>query len=196
MNNIWIVLQQEPLETTYFEDLQHYIKDRYDDTDMYSPEKLHMTLFHFGFPTSMYKDIKKEVKHLSYKAFEVSLAELFNELHSVDSSEILLTSDGIAEHFGSTHEGKVVLRFENSKKLKDKRKPYLDMIYEWMSGLGIHDPVAFMEDTRNFKHNSERVFRPHVTLGYSPKGFEKIAFPKKKIRFSKAGLFNYEKLFS
>ena len=195
MNNIWIVLQQEPLETIYFEDLQRFIIDKHPGAPMYSADRLHMTLFHFGFPSIMYKDIKRSRGNLSYQTFEASLGELMQELHEISNNEIMLSSTGIVELFGSPHDGKVVLRFENTLKLKKKRSPYIEKVYYWMEGLGIKDPETFMENSRNFKHNGENSYKPHVTLGYAPKGFARLIFPEKKIRFTTAYLFNFDKLF-
>jgi hypothetical protein len=195
MNNTWIVLQHDPLDTGYLIDIQESIKRDYPDFISYIPDKLHMTLFHFGFPTTIYKDLLRAKRGMSYQTFERLFTRLLNELLEIKCSETLLDSTGSIENFGQGGKSKLVLRFENTAELKEMRLPYLKKIFGWFEDLGIRKPELFMRNTKNFKHNDEGSYKPHITVGFTPKEFNKVILPPKKIKFSKAYLLNIDKLF-
>jgi hypothetical protein len=195
MKNTWIVLQHNPLDIEYLEDIQRSIKRAYPDFKRYTPEKFHMTLFHFGFPSTIYKDLTRAKQGMPYEAFERNFTKLVKELNLVKSTETVVSSTGVLENFGPNGKGKLVLRFVNSPELKKKREPYLTIINDWFEHIGIKKPEVFMRSTKNFKHNDEETYKPHVTIGYSPREFKKVNLPEKDERFGKAYLTNFDKLF-
>ena len=165
-----VVIQIEPLDKSKIVKLQETISPKFEGFESYNYKDIHMTLFHFGKPQDLYKDIVSNSKqNINYNDFISTFIKLLEQLsYLIGSFEIELNAGKISlfDYPADTSKKfRIVLLFEESKRLKSIRQEFIDKINHWLLTCSIKEYKTFYKNSPNFRYNSLEDFSPHVTLG-------------------------------
>lgn len=165
-----VVIQLKPLDNTEIINQQKNIESVIPGFQNYAPEVIHFTLFHFGKPQDLHKEIVKySGNNLSYEDFYSKFITLLSSLVFINEFDYVSLDCSKVTVFGypSAVERKlaVVLLLENTYKLYCIREKFILVINDWLISLGIEDYAKFYQSSNNFKHNHPDNYAPHVTIG-------------------------------
>ena len=127
-------------------------------------DSLHMTLFHFGKPESLYSEILQENPGLDWDTF----IELFSILMLIaleqEKRPIRVRGDvlSVFEDKGMFY---VVLKLYKTDELMKLRQPVLVAIHSFLSACGVNKTEVFMRKSENLRYQLNYPYTPHITLG-------------------------------
>lgn len=129
------------------------------------PEKLHMTLAHFGIPRELYNDFQKVNPDLTFNRFLKELYKLIQTCCDVEIEGTEVQAEGL-DIFGASPHNVAVLKITKSPERKRKREDLILPLERFVANLGVENVKQFMLHSPNLKYNPSNAYNPHITLGY------------------------------
>lgn len=149
------------------------------DLSIYNPQlikrkNLHLTLFHYGKPKDLFKEIIKINTKLKREDFSscftnliISSKEIVSQQNKKVSANILGISkirpmSSMLDIFGPGNYRVVVLRLNEPKEIAKTRELLMKEMVVFLNRCGIEKPVEFMKDSENLKWQVD--YNPHVSI--------------------------------
>lgn len=143
--------------------LQHDIA-RTSHGELVAADKLHLTLFYFGRPDSLYQEITARHGPIAFEDFMRLFQDFLCSLSlpqqkfSVDVHDIAL--------FGTDDVRAMVLRLKKDPALLALRQTIVSSFHEFLNDCLIEDIPTFMKGSRNLQFQLEDTYNPHITFCY------------------------------
>lgn len=130
-------------------------------------EELHLTIFHFGKPNSLYQDVIKFVPNLKFDDFLSQFREFQSSL-KMPHTKIKLNATNL-DIFGKSDSPILVIRLEKSDQLRALRMIIFNQFEDFTQNLGIKNTREFMCQSEDLKYQLDEKYTPHVSIGYQIK---------------------------
>ncbi|MBP9797659.1 2'-5' RNA ligase family protein [Candidatus Woesebacteria bacterium] len=143
--------------------LQHDIA-RSSHSQLVPVDELHLTLFYFGRPDSLYQDVVSQHGPIEFEDFMKLLQEFLSSLtlptqnFSADVHDLAL--------FGTDDVKAMVLRLKKNPQLLALRQLIISRFHEFLNDCLIEDIPTFMRGSRNLEFQLEDTYNPHITFCY------------------------------
>ncbi len=160
---VWIEQKINNIEDIL--NVQRKVSEKQSAFIPYELEKIHLTVFHFGIPTDLYKE---------FKVFqpELTLDEFLDRLGSMLMNFAELIPDSMESEilgldlFGGRVNPKLGLVLERNKLMEEYRNKIIVGLVGFLHELGSANPEEFLQKSRNLRYSLNKKFVPHITLGF------------------------------
>ena len=125
---------------------------------------LHLTLFHFGKPNELFDEIALRNPDIHPDLFAEELSRLLKS--ALAEKEEIEAAGKELGLFEKRSESVIVLRLQQSEKIREFRGEFLDRFEEFLGACGIRDISSYMQSSPNLKYQSQEIFDPHITIGF------------------------------
>lgn len=163
-----ILLESSILSTETIIKLQKRFLD-IDGFIPYSPEILHLTIFHLGKPQSLFNEIKVIVPSIQEIEFFNQIPSLLEAINSLALKEFSLALKDFSK-FNKPENPQtdiVGLELTTNKEVLELRKEIASRRNIFLKSLGIKDSElnSFIQSSLNLKYSDVSTFRPHISIG-------------------------------
>lgn len=145
--------------------LQRNVSKINPDIELEKPEKLHMTLVHFGVPEELYEDFRKKNQNLTFNQFLDQFYKLLQKIENVVIEKEKVQAKKL-DIFGEFPHHVAVIKIVKTPAIMKSRKVIVQSLKEFIRDLGITNVDQFMLQSPNLKFNLADLYKPHITLGY------------------------------
>lgn len=129
------------------------------------PEKLHMTLVHFGVPEELYEDFRKANPNLTFNKFLDQFLKLLQKIEPVVTEELTVDAEKL-DILGESPHHVIVIKIVKVPAIMKSRKVIIQALHQFIRDLDVADVDQFISQSPNLKYNPADVYRPHITLGH------------------------------
>lgn len=165
--------------------IQKYFSKNILDFESSRKRDLHLTIFHYGKPKELYKEIHNENPLLEEKTFSKNLLHLVTSskflvekinIENINPIGIFQIKPSIEENkiFGDKKDPVLVLALKESKPLNKIRKDLMDELENFLEECNVKNTASYISRSDNLKFQIE--YKPHITIGRL--STEQIKLPK------------------
>lgn len=178
-----LYLQYKPDEQAlqYLLDIQKIVKRANPQARTTNPDRMHLTLIHFGILTEVYEEIRMQQPKLTWGQYEASVIRFIDESQRQLPDTAVVTPLEVSM-YGSRN-SVLALKVNPGQRLMDAHAHCLAVLKEFLLECGIEYPMAFMQGSRNFSHAAE--FNPHITLLRAARKRAGLSVEKPELTFSR-----------
>jgi 2'-5' RNA ligase len=127
-------------------------------------DDLHMTLYHFGKPESLWVEIQESGSKVTFEEFLNGFIKLLEVCEHVVPEPFSLQVESLAQ-FGSPQNPTLVLKLDMPGWLKERRRVIGERVEQLLRDCGVEAPETFMDQSPNLHHELDEHYKPHVSLG-------------------------------
>ncbi len=128
-------------------------------------DDLHLTLFHYGKPESLYGEIAYANSGLSFEEFMDRFYDMLEHNLQLKAGNIPVTGQEL-DLFGDATKPVIVVKLRKQKELLELRSKVLARFNQFLTQCDIQDVTAFMQESPNLTYQLEGNYNPHFSIGF------------------------------